>query len=178
MKTLFHRVSIRKYQNRPVEREHIIEILRAGMQAPSATNQQPWEFYVVEDRAMIKALSESSPYAGCVAGAPVVIVAAYRTDCRVPVYAHIDMSIAMENIWLATDALGLGGVWIGTAPLEERLAFPTTNAPSPSFLWAIRQKPRTSKTVLTKAAFIGLTQSERRIGLPQRGLSTLCPCGY
>ena len=39
MKTLFHRVSIRKYQNRPVEREHIIEILRAGMQAPSATNQ-------------------------------------------------------------------------------------------------------------------------------------------
>ena len=121
MKTLFHRVSIRKYQNRPVEREHIIEILRAGMQAPSATNQPPWEFYVVEDRAMIKALSESSPYAGCVACAPVVIVAAYRTDCRVPVYAHIDMSIAMENIWLATDALGLGGVWIGTAPLEERM---------------------------------------------------------
>ena len=107
MKTLLHRVSIRKYQNRPVEREHIIEILRAGMQAPSATNQQPWEFYVVEDRAMIKALSESSPYAGCVAGAPVVIVAAYLTDCRVPVYAHIDMSIAMENIWLATDNEGI-----------------------------------------------------------------------
>lgn len=121
MKTLFHRVSIRKYQDRPVEHEKLIEILRAGMQAPSATNQQPWEFYVVEDRAMIKALSEASPYAGCAAGAPVVIVAAYRKECRVPIYAHIDMAIAMENIWLATDALGLGGVWIGTAPQEERM---------------------------------------------------------
>lgn len=41
MKTLFHRVSIRKYQDRPVEHEKLIDILRAGMQAPSATNQQP-----------------------------------------------------------------------------------------------------------------------------------------
>lgn len=47
MADLFHRVSIRKYQDRPVEREKIVEILRAVMAAPSAKNQQPWEFYVI-----------------------------------------------------------------------------------------------------------------------------------
>lgn len=120
MKTLFHRVSIRKYEDRPVEREKLIEILRAGMQAPSATNQQPWEFYVVENRAMIQALSRQA-LTPAAQQRTVVIVAAYRKDCRVPIYAQVDMSIAMENIWLATDALGLGGVWIGTAPQEERM---------------------------------------------------------
>ena len=44
MDAIFHRVSIRKYQDRPVEREKIERILRAGMQAPSTGNQQPWEF--------------------------------------------------------------------------------------------------------------------------------------
>jgi hypothetical protein len=39
----------------------------------------------------------------------------------VPAYAPIDMSIAMENIWLETDSLGLGGVWIGTYPMQERM---------------------------------------------------------
>ena len=47
MADLFHRVSIRKYQDRPVEKEKIMEILRAAMAAPSAKNQQPWEFYVI-----------------------------------------------------------------------------------------------------------------------------------
>ncbi|MBQ2505402.1 MAG: nitroreductase family protein, partial [Erysipelotrichaceae bacterium] len=36
--------------------------------------------------------------------------------------AQIDLSIAMENLWLETDAQGLGGVWIGTAPLQDRMA--------------------------------------------------------
>ena len=47
MNSIFSRVSIRKYQDKPVEKEKIEAILRAAMQAPSAANQQPWEFYVV-----------------------------------------------------------------------------------------------------------------------------------
>ena len=54
MADLFHRVSIRKYQDRPVEREKIVEILRAAMAAPSAKNQQPWEFYVVTNKDLIQ----------------------------------------------------------------------------------------------------------------------------
>ena len=56
MDSIFHRISVRKYQDRPVEREKIEQILRAAMQAPSATNQQPWEFYVVTNRDRLKAL--------------------------------------------------------------------------------------------------------------------------
>ena len=121
MNSLYHRVSIRKYQNQPVEKEKIEAILRAAMQAPSAGNQQPWEFYVVTDKAKLEALSKVSPYAGMTRDAPVAIVSAYRKECRMPEYAQIDLSIAMENLWLETDAQGLGGVWLGIAPLEDRM---------------------------------------------------------
>ena len=36
-------------------------------------------------------------------------------------YAQIDLAIAVENMWLETDAQGLGGVWMGIAPLEDRM---------------------------------------------------------
>ncbi len=121
MNHIFKRVSIRKYQDRPVEKEKTMAILRAAMQAPSAANQQPWEFYVVTNKEKLKALSEVSPYAGMTKDAPVAIVAAYRKECLLPIYAHIDLSIAMENLWLETDAQGLGGVWLGIAPLEDRM---------------------------------------------------------
>jgi len=122
MNSIFERVSIRSYENKPVEQDKILKILKAGMQAPSAGNQQPWEFYVVTNPEMIQALALSSPYASCAANAPVLIVPVYRTNNLIfPEYAQIDLSIAQENMWLETDALGLGGVWLGIAPLQERM---------------------------------------------------------
>ena len=121
MNPIYTRVSIRKYQDRPVEKEKTMAILRAAMQAPSAANQQPWEFYVVTNKEKLKALSEVSPYAGMTKDAPVAIVAVYRTDCLLPMYAQIDLSIAMENLWLETVQQGLGGVWLGIAPMEDRM---------------------------------------------------------
>ncbi|MBB5182139.1 nitroreductase family protein [Catenisphaera adipataccumulans] len=119
MSSIYHRVSIRKYEDRPVEKDKILEILRAGMQAPSAGDQQPWEFYVVTNQDTIKALSAASPYAGCAVGAPAVIVPVYRKQgLRFPEFAQIDLSIAQENMWLQTDELGLGGVWLGIAPIK------------------------------------------------------------
>lgn len=50
MNSIFYHVSIRKYKNQPVEKEKILRILKAGMQSPSACNQQPWEFYVVTNK--------------------------------------------------------------------------------------------------------------------------------
>ena len=121
MESIYHRVSIRRFQDRPVEKEKTDAILRAAMQAPSAANQQPWEFYVVTNRDKIQALAGSHPYAGAAANAPVVIVPVYRKECPLPKYAEIDLAIAMENMWLETDAQGLGGVWMGVAPLEDRM---------------------------------------------------------
>ena len=77
MSSIYQRVSIRKYQDKPVEKEKTLAILRAAMQAPSAGNQQPWEFYVVTDKAKLEALSQVSPYAGMTKDAPVAIAAAY-----------------------------------------------------------------------------------------------------
>lgn len=48
MNAIFHRTSVRQFQNKPVEEEKIEQILRAAMAAPSAGNQQPWEFYVID----------------------------------------------------------------------------------------------------------------------------------
>jgi len=121
MDSIFHRISVRKYLDKPVEKEKIEQILRAAMQAPSATNQQPWEFYAVTDREKLEALSHVHPYARMTKDAPAAIVPAYRKDCRLPPFAQIDMAICLENLWLEADAQGLGGVWLGIAPAEERM---------------------------------------------------------
>ncbi|MBO7726123.1 MAG: nitroreductase family protein, partial [Thermoguttaceae bacterium] len=68
MNEIFKRVSIRKFEDRPIEPEKIEAILRAAMAAPSAGNQQPWEFYVVRNREKIAELAKSHEYAGCAAG--------------------------------------------------------------------------------------------------------------
>lgn len=122
MSGIFHRVSIRKYLDKPVEQEKIVTMLRAAMAAPSACNQQPWEYYVVADKEKIVSLSQTSPYATCVKDAPVVFVACYRkNDLIAPSYVEIDMSASVENLLLQADELGLGAVWIGIAPIEERM---------------------------------------------------------
>ena len=122
MNELFTRISVRKYTDKPVEPEKIQAILKAAMQAPSAGDQQPWEFYVVTDPKLIARLAETSPYAGCTAGAGTVIVPCYRTEgIFFPDYAQIDLAISCENLWLETTSQGLGTVMLGVAPLAERM---------------------------------------------------------
>jgi nitroreductase len=122
MKEIFTRISVRKYTDQPVEAEKIDRILKAAMQAPSAADQQPWEFYVVRDKAVINQLAQASPYAKCTANAGTVIVPCYRTEgLWCPEYAEIDLSIACENLWLETAAQGLGTVMLGIAPHEDRM---------------------------------------------------------
>ena len=122
MNEIFKRISVRKYEPREVEPEKVTRILKAAMAAPSAGNQQPWEFYVVTDKTKIKELSQCSPYAGCAANAPVVIVPCYRVKgLRFPEFDTIDLAIATENILLEITALGLGGVWLAVAPVQDRM---------------------------------------------------------
>lgn len=122
MSSIYHRISVRKFTDQKVSQKDVEELLRAGMQAPSAGDQQPWEFYVVTDPEKIRQLSQASPYAGCAAGAGTVLVPVYRTKgLRFPEFAQIDLSIAQENIWLRADELGLGGVWLAIAPIPDRM---------------------------------------------------------
>ena len=122
MNEIWKRISVRKFEDRPVEDEKIEQILRAAMAAPSAANQQPWEFYVVRDPGVIKKLSKASLYARPAAGAPVVIVPCFRQEgLRFKESAEIDLATATENMLLEITSLGLGGVWLGIAPDETRM---------------------------------------------------------
>ena len=68
------RTSIRAYTSEPVDEETVTALLKAGMAAPTAMNTQPWFFYVVRDRELMKSLAEVLPYAKMAADAAVLIV--------------------------------------------------------------------------------------------------------
>ncbi|MBD5150142.1 MAG: nitroreductase family protein [Oscillibacter sp.] len=122
MNSIFARASVRSFDGRKVESEKVELLLKAAMAAPSACNQQPWEFVVVTDPDVLKELSGCSPYAGCIGRAPLGIVVCMRTEgLRAPDYAQIDASAATENLLLEAVELGLGAVWLGIAPGLERM---------------------------------------------------------
>lgn len=122
MQAIFNRASVRSFAERKVESEKIESLMKAAMAAPSACNQQPWEFVVVTDSETLRRLSECSPYAGCLCQAPLGIAVCMRTEgLRAPDYAQIDASAATENILLEAVHLGLGAVWLGIAPGPERM---------------------------------------------------------
>lgn len=122
MNAIFNRVSVRQFEDKEVPNGLIVKILRAAMAAPSAVNQQPWEFYVTTDKEIISKLSRVTPYTTPAKNTPAVIVPCYRTnDLLVPEMVQIDMAIATENILLEVEELGLGAVMLGIAPFEDRM---------------------------------------------------------
>ena len=114
MEEIFTRRSVRTFLSKPVEPEKINKLLRAAMQAPSAANQQPWEFIVVQDRKSLEKLSMMSPYSKPVMGSAVTFVLLGNLG-----YLNFtddwekDMGAVAENILLEATHLGLGSVWIG-----------------------------------------------------------------
>ena len=122
MNEIFNRASVRVFKDAPVEKEKIEMLLKAAMQAPSAGNQRPWEFIVVEDKKTLEQLSETAPYAKFVAKVPAAIVALGNTDeMRFPEHWEQDLGAACENILLEAVSQELGAVWLGVAPLKERM---------------------------------------------------------
>lgn len=123
MNSIMNRRSIRKFTPQPVEREKLIRVLRAAMQAPSAKNRQPWEFIVVTDSDTKAALAGASPYGGFTAGAPCAIVPLAVTGDfpgESPWWCE-DLSAAVQNMLLQLEEEGLGGCWIGIWPDRERV---------------------------------------------------------
>ena len=121
MNEIFNRRSVRKFLDKLVEDEKIEKLLRAGMAAPSAGNQQPWEFYVVRDKKILQDLSHCSLYAVCCAKAPAAIVVCSRDEkLRFRAFANLDLSACVENILLEAVSQDLGAVWLGVAPYASR----------------------------------------------------------
>ncbi len=123
MSAIFTRTSVRKFEDRAVEPEKIEKLLQAAMAAPTAKNQQAWEFYVVTNKEILAKLGKVTPYSTPAANAPAAIVVCYNKDnVKVPKMLDIDCAIATENIWLECEELGLGGVMMGIAPFEDRMS--------------------------------------------------------
>lgn len=119
---IFKRVSIREFTDEAVADDEVDRLMRAAMAAPSAVNQQPWEFVLADETATRKRLAECSPYAKPAERAPLVIVACMRTEgLKAPECAPLDMSAAIENILLEATSMGLGAVWMTLYPDEDRM---------------------------------------------------------
>ena len=118
------RTSIRQYTDEPVSKENIETMLRAGMAAPTAVNRQPWHFIVITNRDKLNALATANRGTSMAAKAPLAIVVCGDMEKAMPGTGQgfwvQDCSAATENILLAANALGLGAVWTGLYPNEER----------------------------------------------------------
>ena len=121
LEAIHTRRSIRKYTDEPVSEETIETLLRAAMAAPSAGNEQPWHFVVIDDRKLLDEIPKFHPYSAMLKGARVAILIA--GDLSLETYEGYwvqDCSAATQNLLLAAHAEGLGAVWLGVHPVEER----------------------------------------------------------
>jgi nitroreductase len=111
---IYSRRSIRQYTDQPLEREHLLEIIKAGTWAPSGLNNQPWRFVIVQDPDVRKELAQFTKYHSLIERAPACI--AVFVDKKVmyhEVKDHQAMGACIQNMLLAAHALGLGAVWLG-----------------------------------------------------------------
>jgi nitroreductase len=123
IEALMTRRSIRKYTDRPVPGQVVEQLLRAAMAAPSAGNQQPWHFVVIRDRTSLESVSKELTYGVMARDAQLaVLICGGVGDERHPGFWVQDCSAATQNLLIAAHALGLGAVWLGIYPREERVA--------------------------------------------------------
>lgn len=116
------RRSVRKYKKQKVSEDLIKKILSAGMSAPSAGNEQPWHFIVIRERSVLDEIPKFSPWSSMVKEADFGILVC--GDVSLEKYEGFwvqDCSAATENILLAVHALGLGAVWTGVYPMNDRV---------------------------------------------------------
>ncbi len=116
------RRSIRHYRPEPVSNDSIERILSAAMMAPSAGNQQPWQFIVIRKRELLDAIPDFHPHAEMVLQVSVAILVC--GDLRLENHKGYwvqDCSAATQNLLLAAHGLGLGAVWTGIYPRQDRV---------------------------------------------------------
>ncbi|MEI7961069.1 MAG: nitroreductase family protein [archaeon] len=124
IKCIMTRRSIRKYSDKKVPSAIVKKILSSAMQAPSAMNEQPWEFITITDQEVLSKVPAVSVWAQMAAKAPLVIVVCInhkRENMLAKGYGIQDCFAATQNILLASHSLGLGAVWCACAPDEKKM---------------------------------------------------------
>ena len=121
MEAILTRRSIRRYTGQPVEMDTVYELLEAAMSAPSAGNEQPWQFVVVTERRLLNEIPKHHPHSSMVPGAALaILVCGELKREKHPGFWVQDCAAATQNILLAAHARGLGAVWLGIHPRQER----------------------------------------------------------
>jgi len=121
IEAILTRRSIRRYTSKKISGELIRALLEAAMSAPSTGNKQPWHFIVIDERKLLDPIPTFHPYARMLKEAPLAILVCVDLELNKEGFLVQDGSAATENILLAAHAKGLGAVWLGIYPLEERI---------------------------------------------------------
>ena len=118
MQEIYSRRSIRKYQDKPVDDKIITEILKAGMNSPSAKNLRPYEFIVVKDKDMLYRLSQIKPAGYMLETSAFAIISLARETCD---FWQQDMGASTENMLLMAEHYDIGSCWIGIREEQDAI---------------------------------------------------------
>ena len=123
MNPIFKRRSVRKFSDEEVSINQVKNLIKAGMQSPSAFNSQPWEFLIVSNKKDLEAVSKMSRFAKPAKRAQKLIIVLGNTKKFRLVKDMIqqDLSACTQNILLQAVVDGLAGVWLGFYPREDRV---------------------------------------------------------
>ena len=123
LENILSRKSVRNYVEGQISDIQYEKILRAAMAAPSAKNMQPWEFIVIKDKETLAKLADIMPYGKMLknASGAIIVLGNMEKSGELKDFWYEDAAAATENMLLEIEALGLGGVWIGGYPVEERI---------------------------------------------------------
>ena len=116
LKEIENRRSIRNYKNDNIDKKIIFDILNAGIKAPSAKNNQPWRFLIVNNDIKNKISDKMIEIYGPNKTAEVIktvpyLIFVYNKDNEY--FNHLSIGAAIENILLEAENIGLGTLWIG-----------------------------------------------------------------
>jgi nitroreductase len=114
LEVIYTRRSVRQYTAEPVEKEQLLEMIKAGTWAPSGLNNQPWRFVIIRSRESRLGLAEFTKYRRVIETASACI--AVFIDKRAMYHDtkdHQAIGACIQNMLLAAHALGLGAVWLG-----------------------------------------------------------------
>lgn len=128
LECIMTRASVRKYKPETVNDSIITDVLKAGMAAPTAANQQAWHFVVITNQTLKDSISDAFQWTKMVKDCAFAVVVCgdmsrlFDGDREEGGFWTLDCSAASENMLLAAHALGLGGVWCGIYPEEDRMS--------------------------------------------------------